>query len=37
VASGLLGGAVELSTAVGPVLGGLTPAAFTAPDGWRRA
>jgi len=34
-AFGLLGAIVGLSTAVGPVVGGLILAAFTGPDGWR--
>jgi MFS family permease len=34
-AFGLLGATVGLSTAVGPVIGGLILAAFTGPDGWR--
>jgi MFS family permease len=34
-AFGLLGAIVGLSTAVGPVAGGLILAAFTGPDGWR--
>jgi len=34
-AFGLLGATVGLSTAVGPVVGGLILAAFTGPDGWR--
>ena len=34
-AFGLLGATVGLSTATGPVVGGLILAAFTGPDGWR--
>jgi MFS family permease len=34
-AFGLLGATVGLSTAAGPVVGGLILAAFTSPDGWR--
>jgi EmrB/QacA subfamily drug resistance transporter len=34
-AFGLLGATVGLSTAVGPVVGGLILAAFPGPDGWR--
>jgi EmrB/QacA subfamily drug resistance transporter len=34
-AFGLLGSIVGLSTAAGPVVGGLILAAFTGPDGWR--
>jgi EmrB/QacA subfamily drug resistance transporter len=34
-AFGLLGATVGLSTAAGPVVGGLILAAFTGPDGWR--
>jgi EmrB/QacA subfamily drug resistance transporter len=34
-AFGLLGATVGVSTAAGPVVGGLILAAFTGPDGWR--
>ncbi len=34
-AFGLLGATVGVSTAAGPVIGGLILAAFTGPDGWR--
>jgi MFS family permease len=34
-AFGIFGGTIGLSTAVGPVVGGLILAAFTGPDGWR--
>jgi len=34
-AFGILGATIGLSTAVGPVVGGLILAAFTGPDGWR--
>jgi EmrB/QacA subfamily drug resistance transporter len=34
-AFGLLGATVGLSTAAGPVIGGLILAVFTGPDGWR--
>ena len=34
-AFGILGATVGLSTAAGPVIGGLILAAFTGPDGWR--
>jgi EmrB/QacA subfamily drug resistance transporter len=34
-AFGILGATIGLSTAAGPVLGGLILAAFTGPDGWR--
>ncbi len=34
-AFGMLGATVGLSTAAGPVLGGLILTAFTGPDGWR--
>ena len=34
-AFGILGATIGLSTAVGPVAGGLILAAFTGPDGWR--
>jgi EmrB/QacA subfamily drug resistance transporter len=34
-AFGILGATIGLSTAAGPVVGGLILAAFTGPDGWR--
>jgi MFS family permease len=34
-AFGIFGATIGLSTAVGPVVGGLILAAFTGPDGWR--